>query len=197
MGVLPGNFLCNSQWLQWDQELAPRDLTGVRLHWCDRQTTERNTAEQLTPLEFSFWVPGLRLSKQHIPERCWGVVLCSLKHRELKYHLENKKPNNLITATKRSDPKCSRKWVMLLSWTYPSMKVLANRILLNTFMNYVFSGLQRTTLPFKNKLQSVNLKAVVGPKPVLVCLFTGWLRYVTRQKIIAGTARKPNILLFS
>lgn len=65
------------------------------------------------------------------------------------------------------------------------MKVLGKtdtEFLLNTSMNYVFSELQRTTLPFKTKPQPISLKAVVGPKPVLVCLFTGWLCYVTRQK---------------
>lgn len=65
------------------------------------------------------------------------------------------------------------------------------------FLVSTHSELQRTTLPFKNKLQAINLKAVVSPKPVLVCLFTGWLCYVTRQKFIAKTARKPKNLLFS
>lgn len=65
------------------------------------------------------------------------------------------------------------------------MKVLGKtdtNFLLNTFMNCIFSQLQRTTLPFKTKPQPISLKAVVGPKPVLVCLFTGWLCYATRQK---------------
>lgn len=49
-------------------------------------------------------------------------------------------------------------------------------------MNDVFSELQWTTSPFITKPQPINLKEVVGPKPVLVCLFTGWLCYGTRHK---------------
>lgn len=75
------------------------------------------------------------------------------------------------------------------------MKVLGKtdtELLLNTFMNYVFSKLQRTTLPFKNKPQPISLKAVVGPTPVLVCLFTGWLCYMSRQKGYCQDSNKGN-----